>query len=359
MQGMGGAMMVPVGRLLLLKSGTKGQMLAAMTWLTMPGLLGPVCGPPIGGLLTDLYGWRSVFLINLPIGVLGLGLVAALIQATPPDKATGAPDLPGLWLVGSALALAMTGLETVGREVLAPPLAWGALVAGLVLGGLAWRHCRRVARPSLDLSLLAIPTFRAAATAVSLFGIGAGASPFLVPVLLQMVFGWSSTESGLVSFGTALGAFAMKPLLRRFGFRTTLVATAVCAAAGTPAGVLFMPGWPWWAMFGVLALGGLARSQQFTAMNTRAFADVAGSRLSAATSLYGTVQQITPALRVVLASGVLAAAVGGRAVPGATDFAWAFGVAGLLVLASAPFMARLPPEAGAEVSGHGSTAGKV
>ncbi|WP_431281453.1 MFS transporter [Humitalea sp. 24SJ18S-53] len=365
LQGVGGAMMVPVGRLLLLKSVTKAQMLAAMTWLTMPGLLGPVSGPPIGGLLTDLYGWRSVFLINLPIGVLGLVLVATMIPATPPDEATAAPDLKGLWLVGGALALGMTGLETVGRTVLEPLLAWGALFAGLGLGWLALRHCRRVARPALDLSLMTIPTFHAAAVAGSLFRIGAGVAPFLVPLLLQTVFGWSATQSGLVTFATAVGAFAMKPmaqpLLRRFGFRATMLANTGLAAAGSAAGALFAPGWPWWAMFVVLALGGLARSLQFTAMNTLAFADVPGARLSAATSLYGTLQQITPALGVVMASAVLAgsAALGGRAAPDGADFFWAFAGAGLLVLASAPLFAKLAPDAGADVSGHGGRGGKT
>ncbi len=361
LQGIGGAMMVPVGRLLLLKSVTKAEMLAAMTWLTMPALLGPVSGPPIGGLLTDLYGWRSVFLINLPLGVIGFVLAASMIPRTPPEDAVAAPDLRGMVLIGAALALGMTGLESVGRHVLPPLLAWGALLGGIALGWLAWRHCRAVPKPALDFSLLRIPTFEAAAIAGSLFRTGAGASPFLVPLLLQTVFGWSASQSGLVTFATALGAFAMKPVvrpvLRRFGFRGTLAVTAIVATIGTGIGAVFTPGWPWWALFAALAFGGLARSLAFTAMNTLAFADVPGQRLSAATSLYGTAQQLTPALGVVLASGVLAAgaAMSGRDVPGASDFSLAFVACALLVLVSAPFFARLPRDAGAEVSGHRRT----
>ena len=357
LQGLGGAMMVPVGRLLLLRGVAKRDMLSAMAWLTMPALLGPVTGPPLGGLLTDLFSWRAVFWINVPIGLLGVVLAAWKIPPVAPGR-PGPPDLAGLALTGLALAAVMFGLETVGRHVVPGWMSWGALLLGLAAAGLAVRHCRRVARPAVDLGLFRIATFRDPAVAGSLFRTGAGAVPFLIPVMLQIGFGMSATESGFVSFATALGAFAMKPLvrplLRRAGFRRVLMVNGVIAAAGVAALALLGPGWPRLAIFALLAAGGLARSLQFTALNTLAFADVPPERMSAATALYGTLQQLTPALGVVLATATLevSQALAGREALMPADFSAGFLVAAAVVLASVPLHARLARDAGSEVSGH-------
>lgn len=357
LQGLGGAMMVPVARLLLLRQIRKDEMLSAMAWLTMPAMIGPIAGPPLGGLLTDAFGWRSVFLINLPIGALGLALVAWKIPAVPPGN-PGPPDIRGLFLLGGALALFMLGLETIGHGVLPRLLPEAALLLGLAAGIAAIRHCRRVARPALDLSLLRITSFRQSVLTGSLFRVGAGATPFLVPMLLQVGFGKSASEAGLVSFATALGALAMKPLarpvLRRFGFRAVLIGTALLSAAGIAACATFTLAWPLWALFLVLAVGGLFRSLEFTALNTLAFADLPPERLSAATSFSGTAQQLAPALGVVLATTSLEASawLAGRAAIGAADFAMGFLVSAVVVAAAAPFFTRLAADAGAAVSGH-------
>lgn len=357
LQGMGGAMMVPVGRLLLLRRVAKSEMISAMTWLTMPALLGPVSGPPIGGFLTDMFGWRSVFLINLPIGVLGLALVAWKIPPTPPED-PGPLDARGMAMVGGALALVMGGLETIGRGVLPRFVPEAALAAGLALGVLAVRHCLHQPRPAVDFGLLAIPTFRSPALPGSIFRAGAGSTPFLIPMMLQLAFGASATQSGLISFATSLGAFTMKPLvrpvLRRFGFRRVLVANGVIAVLLVGAIGLVSPAWPWAAIFALLALGGLARSLQFTSLNTLAFADVAPARMAAATSLYGTTQQLSPALGVVIAGAALEISSGlaGRHALALPDFSAAFAVAALTMAAALPWHARLPRDAGAAVSGH-------
>ncbi len=357
LQGFGGAMMVPVARLLLLRQVRKDEMLSAMAWLTMPAMLGPVSGPPLGGFLTDAFGWHAVFLINLPIGAIGLALVAWKVPRAP-TRDPGPPDVAGLALVGLALALLMFGLETLGRGVVPRPLPEAASAAGLLVGWAAVRHCRRAARPALDLSLLRVPTFRQGALAGSLFRIGAGATPFLVPLLLQVGFGKSASEAGLVSFATALGAFAMKPLarpvLRRFGFRRALVGGALLSAAGVAVLAALSPAWPLPAIFVVLALGGLFRSLQFSALNALAFADLPAERLSTGTSLFGTVQQLAPALGVVLATAALEASahLAGRPALEMGDFAAAFLVAAAVTATSAPLHARLAPDAGAAVSGH-------
>ncbi len=362
-QGFGGAMMVPVGRLLLLRRVRKEDMISAMTWLTMPAMIGPISGPPLGGFLTDLFGWRSVFLINVPIGILGLALVWWKIPAVPPGD-PGPPDRIGLLQTGFALALFMAGLETIGRGVL--PWGWPEmlLLAGIMLGILAVRHCLQTPRPAVDFMLLKIPTFNQAALAGSLFRSGAGATPFLVPMLLQVGFGRTASEAGIVSFATALGALLMKPLtrpiLRRFGFRTVLLGNTALAAAGVAVCALFTPAWPIAAIFVLLALGGVARSLQFTALNTLAFADLPPEKLSAGTSFFGTLQQLSPALGVVLATGTLEASahLAGRGTLALSDFAAAFVVAGVVVAASGPFFARLPKDAGSAVSGHGAVVTK-
>lgn len=359
LQGLGGAMMLPVARLLLLRQVRKDEILAAMTWLTMPALIGPIMGPPLGGFLTDAFGWRSVFLINVPIGLLGLVMVAWKI-APAPVAPPGPPDVPGLLLTGTALLLVMFGLETVGRGVVPVPLPEAALAAGLLVGWAAVRHCRRAKRPAVDFSLLRIPTFFHAAATGTLFRVGAGATPFLVPTLLQIGFGHSAAEAGMVSFATALGALAMKPLarplLRRFGFRATLTVCCVLTAAGIAVAAAFTAAWPLPAIFLVLALSGLMRSLQFTGLSALAFADIPAERFSAATGFFATLQQLAPALGVVLATATLeaSAALSGRDAGHLLthDFAVAFLVAGGLAAAAAPFFARLPADAGAAVSGH-------
>ncbi|MBR0649814.1 multidrug efflux MFS transporter [Roseomonas terrae] len=357
LQGLGGAMMVPVGRLLLLREVPKKDMLSAMAWLTMPALLGPVTGPPLGGVLTDLWSWRAVFWINVPIGIMGFLLVAWKIPPVAPTR-PGPPDVVGLALTGAALALVMFGLETVGRHVVPEAVSWAGLALGLVAGFFAVRHCLRVPRPAVDISLLSVATFRDATVAGSLFRTGAGAVPFLIPVMLQIGFGMSAAQSGFVSFATALGAFAMKPLVRpvlkRTGFRGALVANGVLAAIGIAALSLVGPNWPSAAIFVLLAIGGLARSLQFTSLNTLAFADVPTERMSAATAFYGTVQQLTPALGVVLATAALevSSSMAGRADLMPVDFSRGFLVAAAVVLLSVPLHARLAADAGEEVSGH-------
>jgi EmrB/QacA subfamily drug resistance transporter len=362
-QGMAGAMMVPVGRLLLLSGIRKDEMLTAMMWLTMPAMIGPISGPPLGGILTDLFGWRSVFWINLPVAVIGLIMVAWKIEPLPRTD-PGPPDVKGLVLVGGALATLMAGLETIGRGIF--PTGWpeGLMVVGAVLTFLAIRHCRTTPRPALDLSLLKIPSFRYSTMAGSLFRSGAGGIPFLVPMLLQIGFGWRASEAGFVAFATAIGAFAMKPLtrpiLRRFGFRTVIIGNGLLAVFGVASGAMFTADWPIAAMFTVLALGGLFRSLQFTALNTLAFADTTRMQLSAATSFYGTAQQLAPALGVVLATASLELArhLSGDAVLRPADFTAAFLIAAVVVATSIPFALGLAKDVGSAVSGRGLTASK-
>ncbi len=357
LQGLGGAMMVPVARLLLLRQVRPEEVVRATTWLTMPALLGPILGPPLGGLLTDTVSWRAVFWINLPVAAIGLLAIWRFIpaerQARPPRL-----DLVGVTLIGASLACLMFGAETIGRGMVPAPLALAGLAVGIGLGWAAVRWARRAPNPALDLSMFAVPSFRIAVGAGSLFRIGAGASPFLLPLFMQLGFGASATTSGMITLATALGAFAMKPMtsfaLKRFGFRNVLVWNSVMVAASFAVCAMFTPDWPLWAVFLVLAWGGLARSLQFTSSNSLSYVDVPPGKLSSATAITATAQQLFMALGVTWGAGWLAAsaAIGGRDGPGVTDFSVAFLGAALPVLLAAPMAARLARDAGVRASGH-------
>jgi len=356
-QGMGGAMMVPVARLLLLRRVKPEEVVRATTWLTMPGLLGPILGPPLGGLLTDHVTWRAVFWINLPVAAIGLLAVWWYIPAER-EKRPPRLDLIGVTLIGTSLASLMFGAETVGRGVVPEWLAVAGFALGGGLGWLAIRWARRAPNPALDLGLFAVPTFRIGVAVSTLFRVGAGASPFLLPLFLQLGFGASATVSGMITLAGALGAFMMKPMtslaLRHFGFRGVLIWDALAVAVSLAACAAFTPAWPLWAVFAVLALGGLARSLHFTSSNALAYVDVPPPKLSSATAITGTAQQLSTALGVTWGASCLAltTAMAGRAEPGVGDFAIAFVVAAVPVLLTVPFSVRLAPDAGAAASRH-------
>jgi EmrB/QacA subfamily drug resistance transporter len=357
-QGMGGAMMVPVGRLLLLRGVRREDLLSATTWLTMPAMVGPLLGPPLGGFMTDNLSWQSVFWINLPVGVVGLLLVWRFIPSVQAEQPP-APDLRGMTLMGCALTALMTGVETSGRGILPPLVPETAIALGLLLFWLTVRHCRRQESPAIDFSLLSIPTFNAATVAGTLFRAGAGALPFLVPLTLQVGFGMSASNSGMISFASALGSFCMRPLtkfaLRWISVRAVLIYGSVAFAAMLVVCATLSPAWPNSAVFMLLLFGGLARSLNFACMGALAFADVPPAKLSAATSFQGTAQQLPKAVGVSVAAGAMQVSmlVAGRGHAEHWDFAFAFLVTAVMVGISVPMFAALPAGAGAGISRSG------
>lgn len=351
LQGIGGSMMVPVGRLIVLRSVPRAGLVGAMAWLTVPALMGPVIGPLLGGWITTFWSWRWIFWINIPLAVVGLILASALI----PDIREEAPsrfDWAGFVMAGPGLAAFLTGATLAGLN-----LAPGALVAGLLIGGAGLLaaflvHARRVRDPLIDLGLLRLATFRISVTAGTLFRVGVGALPFLLPLMFQLGFGLSAFASGALTFVSGFGAMAMKfaaqPLLRRFGFRGVLIGNAAIAAAlgGVPA--FFTPVTPAAVILALLLMGGLSRSLQFTALNAIAYADVPKERLSAATSFTSVLQQLSGSLGITLAALSLELAGWWRAAP-ATDFGnfpFVFGVITLMAFSSVLLFLRLDRRAG-------------
>jgi EmrB/QacA subfamily drug resistance transporter len=361
LQGMGGAMMVPVGRLLLLRRVGKADLVAAMSWLTMPALLGPVIGPPVGGFLVTTLSWHWIFDINIPIGIVGVILVTRFIRT---DERVEAAQFDGVGqlLAGIGMAGLIMGFSSFGRGALPPVAAAGLIAVGALAAAGYVVHARRSDHPLLDVTLLRIPTFATSVVAGSLFRIGIGAMPFLLPLMLQLGFGLSPLRSGLITFVSAAGALTVKPIakpmLRRFGFRAVLSVNAAISAVIVALTAAFRPGWPILAIYGVLLVGGVFRSLQFTAYNTIAYADIPPARMSRATSLYSTLQQLSLTIGVTLGAASLAVFgdFSGRSHPGLPAFSGAFLIVAAVMLPAAWLALRLPRSAGAEMSGHHESA---
>jgi len=361
LQGMGGAMMVPVGRLVVLRSVPKSQLVTALAYLTFPALVGPVLGPPVGGLITTWFDWRWIFFINLPIGCAGIVLASLYFEdVREPERPP--LDLAGFVILGTGLAALMLGLASLGRHLLPAAVSWGCLGAGAVLLPLYWAHARRVAHPIVRLDLMQRPTFRVAVIGGSLFRIGTGAIPFLLPLMLQVGFGLDALHSGLITFAAAAGAMFVKTLapriLRRTGFRTLMVWNALVASVFLAVNGFYTAQTSHWIMVALLFAGGCSRSIQFTCVNAIAYADLESREMSAATSFASVCQQLSLSLGVTLGALALegTAAWHGRAQIEAGDFGPAFFVVAMISAASVLGFRKLVPDAGAEISGRTTAA---
>jgi EmrB/QacA subfamily drug resistance transporter len=357
-QGMGGAMMTPVGRIIMVRSTPKRDLINAMAWVTTPALIGPVVGPPIGGFITTFASWHWIFLINIPIGLAGIVMAAHYIPDLRAEQHERF-DTVGMALAGLGIAGLAFGLSVLGLNF----LPW-TVVAGLVAGGAAFTfayiaHARRTAVPALDLTLLRLPTFRASLLGGFTFRLGIGSMPFLLPLLLQAGFGMTPFQSGLITFGSAVGALTMKmaagTILRRFGFRTILVFNALISAAFLAVCAAFTNATPAALMVILLVVGGFFRSLQFTSINTLAYAEVETARIGRATALIAVAQQLS--LSAGVAVGALAVHVtiltrGGDPAASlqATDFPPAFLLVATISAISVLIFARLPQDAGAELA---------
>jgi EmrB/QacA subfamily drug resistance transporter len=360
-QGMGGAMMTPVGRLVLVRTIAKRELVNAMAWVTMPALIGPVIGPPVGGFITTYATWHWIFIINVPIGIVGILLATRFIPEVRAEKHEPFDTL-GMVLAGLGIAGVAFGFSVLGLNF----LPWTVVVA-LIGGGVIFFsaylvHARHTPFPALDLSLLRIPTFYASVVGGFVFRLGIGALPFLLPLLLQVGFGMTPFQSGLTTFVSAVGAMTMKiaaaRVLRRLGFRTVLLANAIVSAGFLGLCAAFTETTPVWVMLVLLLVGGFFRSLQFTSINTLAYADVEPARVSRATALVSVMQQL--AISTGVAFGALAVELTlhfrQQADLSAADFPPAFVAVSAISALSVLFFARLPPDAGAELANRAAAA---
>jgi EmrB/QacA subfamily drug resistance transporter len=360
LQGVGGAMMVPVGRLVVMRSSDKRDLIRLVQYITTPGLIAPVLGPPIGGFITTYATWRWIFFLNIPIGIIGLALVLAFMENH--RSAERRPfDVTGFILSGTGLSALVFGLDQLARPNVPAWLLVLLLGGGTLVSVAAFLHLRRALHPILDLTLWSIPTFaRGTLFAGTSFRIVIGTTILLWPLLFQVGLGMSAFASGLVIIGCAVGDLSMKAytarILRTFGFRRTLVVNGVLAACAMSLCVTFGAQTPVAFIVGVLFVIGLLRSVQLGAFNALTYVDVPPARMSAATSLGSTVQQLAWSLGIAVATTILnvVALLRHSATRGYTidDFRVAFIPIAVLALLSALDFLRLDPRAGAEASGH-------
>jgi EmrB/QacA subfamily drug resistance transporter len=359
LQGIGGAMMVPVGRLVVLRTTEKHNLIHAIAYITWPGLVAPVVGPPVGGFITTYFSWHWIFFLNVPLGLIGLVLSTLWIPNLKEGKAKPF-DWVGFVLSSTACVTFMYGAELVGRQ----NAAWGMtslyLVSGLVLGALSVIHFRRSPAPLLNLDLLKIKTFAITIEGGSLFRIAISVSPFLLPLMFQVGFGLNAFQSGLLMLGLFAGNLGMKtvttPVLRRFGFRSVLISNGILTALWMLGCAFLFPQTPRAAILGVLFINGLCRSMQFTCLSTLAFADVPKPDFSSATSFFSMITQMSMGMGVAVGAILLRVAGlldgNSHGTPTTKEFHVAFFfVAGLTALATLDTF-TLPREAGAVVSGH-------
>jgi len=355
-QGVGGAMMTPVGRLIMVRTVDKQQLLNAMSLVTMPALIGPICGPPLGGFITTYASWHWIFLINVPIGVLGIVMATYFIPNVHVERRDPF-DLAGFILSGLAIGGLSFGLSVLGLEYLPTSVVATLLTVGTVAAVTYVVHAKRTAAPILDLGLLKLPTFRASIYGGFLFRLGVGALPFLLPLLLQLGFDLTPFQSGLITFTAALGSMFMKAavasVLKRFGYRNVLLYNSLISAVFIAACASFVPGMPFAAMIAVLLSGGFFRSLQFTSINTIAYAEVDPPLMSRATAMVAAAQQLSMSTGVAVGALVveLTLRLKHGATIGAADFPPAFLAIGALSAAAALIFVKLAPNAGAELSG--------
>lgn len=363
LQGIGGALMTPVGRLIVLRNTERAELLEAMAYITWPALAAPVIGPALGGFITTYISWRWNFLLNIPLGIVGLWLFMRHVEETPIEH-EHAFDLKGLVLSGSALVAILYGLEWLSHAQIGWTLQQWLLPCLLILSGFGFtkwsvNYFRHTPKALLELSALSIPTFRMMAlTAGAAFRITTNATPYLLPLLFQVGFGLNALASGgfvLVYFVGNLGIKPItSPVLRRFGFRNVLFVNGLMGGASVMACALFNADTAKWLILVTLFFAGATRSMQLTCINTLAFADATPAQRSSSTTLFSITGQAATALGVALSTLILNVALltESRVEAGLREIRAGLVVVGLLALISSVSYLRLHVNTGAEVSGH-------
>jgi EmrB/QacA subfamily drug resistance transporter len=356
LQGIGGAMMVPVGRIVIVRTVSRDELITALNYLTVPALLGPLVGPPLGGFITTYLSWRWIFFINVPISILGIFLAVRYMENI--REAEVPPlDLTGFLTSATGLSLLMFGLSTISERLLPRVIAVGSIAVGAAITYLYFRLAQRTETPLLDLGLFKIKTFSVGVGGGSLFRIGVGSIAFLLPLLLQLGFGMSPLQSGMLTCASAIGALfmksAIKMVLRAFGFPSVLAFNALLSGISVVVIALFTARTPHLLIFLVLLLGGCVRTLQFTALNAITYAEIPDQVVSQATSMYATVQQLSLGMGVTVGAFALQASsfLQRHGTIVARDFWPAFLAVGLIAASSSYSAFTLPSDAGAEMAG--------
>lgn len=353
LQGLGGAMMTPVGRLILLRSFPRKDLVTAMTYVTVPAIIGPIIGPLLGGFLTTYSSWRWIFYVNLPFGLLGIVLAMRFMEEVP-GEGKARFDFMGFALFGCAVALVQAGIEGLGRAHFSGLWVAALFLAAALLLALFVRYARRVQQPVVQFALFRQRAFAIGTLAGGLCRVAFNGAPFLLPLMLQVGFGMTPIQSGSLTFLASAGALPVRlligPLLRRFGFGPVLAGSAVAGSAALAGFTLLEPTTAHWMIGFYVIFFGLVRSLQFMTSNTLSYAELPAVELSRATSLGGLLQQLTVSFGVSVSAallGMLAADAHGLT---PARFHAVFLVTALMPLPAIPVFLRLHPQVGAQVS---------
>ncbi len=359
LQGMGGAMMTPIARLVLVRATPRNELVNAMAWLTIPALIGPIFGPPFGGFLTTFFSWHWIFFINVPIGLIGIWLTTKYL----PEFKRNAPrriDFTGFFLAGTAFAGVVFGTSVITLPALPVWTGIVAIALGVLSGAIYVCHALRTEHPLLDLRLLRFPNFRSTIVGGTFFRLGIGATPFLLPLMLQVSFGLSPFESGMVTFVSAIGAMAAKFtaewVIERFGFRLTLVVSTGFTALGVLIMGFYFPATPPALFIAMLVAWGFFQSTYWTTQSVFAFADIEDKDTGQANQMSVVWAQVCLALGVALGAAALEGSHllrGGGAEPALADFHVAFYVMAAIAAISTLVFLRVPRHAGDHISGRG------
>jgi len=308
LQGCGGAMMVPVGRLTIVRTFAKSELIRAMSFVAIPGLIGPMLGPIAGGLIVAYLHWRVIFFVNLPIGLAGLILVYLHL---PDYREKSHPlDVLGLILFGSGIALLSYVLEVFGEHTLSVVEILGLLAISILLLAGYGLHAAKIPFPLLELSLFRIRTFRAAVSGSFFTRLGIGGIPFILPLLYQVGMGFSPIHSGLLMMPQAVAAMSLKltmpRILARFGYRVVLISNTVVLGLLIVLFASIGVGTPVWVIVPTMFCYGFFSSLQYTSMNTLVYSDVSEEQASSASTIASTMQQMSISFGIATASLVTA-----------------------------------------------------
>ena len=315
-------MLLPVGRLAILRAYPRTELLKVLSFVTIPGLVGPLVGPPLGGWLVEVASWHWVFLINLPVGVIG---VFASVRVMPDLRGAAGQrfDWPGFVMFSLGLVLVTLGLQGLGEHAISAPLSIVLVMGGLAAMAAYWVHAARADKPLFSLTLFQIPTFSVGGLGNLFARLGSGAMPFLTPLFLQVGLGYSPSRAGLTMVPIVVGAMLIKffaePVIKRFGYRRVLVTNTLLLGGFIAGFSLVDAQTPHLMILGYLALFGIVNSMQFTAMNTLTLGDLDDARASGGNSLLSVVMQLSMSLGVAAAGALLAAFATPVVIPIASD----------------------------------------
>jgi EmrB/QacA subfamily drug resistance transporter len=358
-QGVGGAMMMPVGRITMVRTFPKSELVRAMSFVAIPGLIGPLFGPLAGGLIVGYFHWRLIFFVNLPIGLLGLYLVYRHLPDYRAERSDPI-DWNGFVLFGAGIGLLSYVLEVFGEHSLQPVVIAGLLLLSAAFLALYVTHALRKKHPLLQLALFRIRTFRSAVTGSFITRLGVGGMPFLLPLLYQVGLGYTPIQSGLLIMPQPLAAMSLKMLmpriLSRIGYRRVLLSNTAIIGMIIALFSLIHPGFPAWLIVLEAFAFGFFSSLQYTCMNSLVFADLSAAETSMGSSIASAMQQMSMSFGVAVSSLIAALFIGGRQAASPAQMTSAlrhsFLVLGAMTVVSTLIFRQLRPNDGASISSH-------